>query len=112
MSIIKRNGDYQKFDYKKAKQSVVNALENSGVATCNINKLRTTIDKATDKAIRRVITRKHDHRFITTDEIREEIEKQLMAVDYCVAKAYIIYPYINLKGVKSIGNAVNALHTC
>ena len=93
MLIIKNNGDYQEFDYKKARKSVMNALESS-IAPTTAVKMIYTVDRAIDKAIRKVVTKKRDHRFITTEEIRTEIEKQLITVDYRLAKAYIVYPYI------------------
>lgn len=92
MLITKKSGEFEEFDIDKASQSVLRALESSRSPT-KAGQLLIDVRKATNKALSKVVMTKHDDDFLSTDDIREAVEKELIKIDYYVAKAYMLYPY-------------------
>lgn len=91
--VIKRNGEVEEFQINKIHKSVQNAFD-VAYMHCKYKKPPMyKIRKIVDKALKNIVMRCHDLYAMSTDEIREDIEKQLMLNDYYAAKEYILYKY-------------------
>ena len=97
MLIEKRDGSIEEFDYLKIEMSVMRALDNCS-SVKKTNRLAGALTKAVDKAVSSILHVGYVKRLLTTQTVREAIEKELVQIDYYVARDFMLYPYTKKGG--------------
>ena len=91
--IMKCSGELEEFDVEKIRKSVYQAYDAAYISCQYKHPPKRDINKVVSGAVKAVVYRRHDLYIMTTDEVREAVEKELMKSDYYAAKEYMLFKY-------------------